>query len=250
MSELDNCNRAKNIRTRIQSKDVLFRLYHEFYYRYLDCLKRCPENGVSLEIGSGAGFLKDMAPDVVTTDILPYETVDMVMDASKMPFRDSSIKSIFMLNTLHHIPDSKAFFNELVRCLKPGGRVLVIDQYHGWFSKLIFKYIHHEPYDHKTLSWNFKTSGPLSGANGALCWVIFYRDRTLFEKLYPSLKIVDLTPNTPLRYWLSGGLKWWCLLPCSLFGVSTKLDNWLSEKFPGTSSFVEVELVKTSPAAS
>ncbi|MDO8945921.1 MAG: class I SAM-dependent methyltransferase [Desulfocapsaceae bacterium] len=244
MTELDNCNRAKNIRKRIQNKDVLFRLYHEFYSKYIDCIKRCPDHGVSLEIGSGAGFLKDIAPDVVTTDILPYETVDIVMDASKMPFGDRSIKSVFMLNVLHHIPDSKAFFNELVRCLIPGGRVLLIDQYHGWLSRLIFQYAHHELYDPKVLDWNFKTSGPLSGANGALCWMIFYRDRVLFEELYPSLELVNLTPNTPFRYWLSGGLKWWCVLPSSLFALSTKFDNWLSKKFPKTSSFVEVELIK------
>ncbi len=113
MNELDDCDRAKDIRARIQSKDALVRLYSEFYSRYADCLIRCPRDGVSLEIGSGAGFLKDVVPNVVTTDILSYKTVDMVMDASEMPFDDNSIKSIFMLNTLHHISNSKAFFYEI-----------------------------------------------------------------------------------------------------------------------------------------
>lgn len=244
MIELDDCNREKDIRARIQSKDTLLSLYTEFYYRYAECLKRCPKDGVSLEVGSGAGFLKDVVPSVITTDILQYKTVDMVMDASEMPFNDNSIKSIFLLNTLHHIPNSKSFFNEIVRCLKPGGRVLIIDQNHGWLSNLIYKYIHHEPYAPKAKGWNFKTSGPLSGANGALCWIIFYRDRSLFEKLYPSLEIVGLTPNTPLRYWLSGGLKWWSLLPGSLFNASTILDHWLSKNIPGICSFVDVELAK------
>ena len=73
-----------------------------------------------------------------------------------------------MLNTLHHIPNSKSLFSEIARCLKPGGRFLIIDQYHGWFSNLIYKYIHHEQYTPNAIGWNFNTSGPLSGANGAL----------------------------------------------------------------------------------
>lgn len=244
MTELDNCNREKDIRARIQSKDVLRRLYREFYSRYAECLRTCPENGVSLEIGSGAGFLKSVVPSVVTSDILSYESVDIVMDASMLPFSDNSLTSIFMLNALHHIPNSRLLFCEIERCLKPGGRVLIIDQYHGWLSSLIYKYIHHEPYAPKSANWNFKTSGPLSGANGALCWIIFYRDRSLFKKLYPSLKIASLNPNTPLRYWLSGGLKWWSVLPCLLFNMATRFDCWISTRFPDLCSFVDVELVK------
>ena len=246
MNELDRSDRAQNIRSLIQDKVSLYRLYQEFYSRYVDCLKKCPNDGVVLEIGSGAGFLKDVVPSVVTTDILPYETVDLAMDATSLPFADNSIKSIFMLNVLHHIPDTKAFFAELARCLKPKGRVIIIDQYRGWFSDFIFKYMHHEPYDPDAKSWEFKTSGPLSGANGALCWIIFYRDRVLFEQLYPSLKLINLTPNTPFRYWLSGGLKRWSLLSGPLFDISTRFDHWLSEKFPEMSSFVEVEIVKTT----
>jgi len=242
--DLDNCDRAEEIRARIQSKNSLLKLYIEFYTKYADCLKRCPDDGVSIEIGSGAGFLKDIEPTVVTTDILSYKTVDMVMDGSQMPFGNHTLRSIFMLNTLHHIPNSKSLFSEITRCLKPGGRVLIVDQYHGWFSNLIYKYIHHEPYDPKAIGWDFSTSGPLSGANGALCWIIFFRDRQLFEKFYPTLKIARLAPNTPFRYWLSGGLKWWNLLPATFFDLSTRLDYWLGEKAPGFCSFVEVELVK------
>jgi len=244
MSDLDSCDRAEGIRARIQNKKSLCKLYHEFYGRYLDCLSKCSDSGLSVEIGSGAGLMKETISDVVTTDILSYKTVDMVMDACSMPFRDNSIKSFFLLNTLHHIPDTVSFFNEVERCLKPGGRVLIIDQYHGWLSSMIYNYIHHEPYDPQAVKWKFETSGPLSGANGALCWIIFFRDRSLFEKSYPSLKIVGVTPNTPFRYWISGGLKWWSLLPKSLFGTATRIDDWLSRNFPSMSSVVDIELVK------
>ncbi len=246
MTELDCCDRENDIRLRIQGKDALFKLYNEFYHRYVECLKRCPIDGACIEIGSGGGFLKDIIPNVVTTDIITYKAIDLAMDASEMPFKDDSIKSFFLLNTLHHLPNAKSFFCEMVRCLKHRGRVLIIDQYRGWFSNIIYKYLHHEPYVPDASVWNFQTSGPLSGANGALCWIIFFRDRILFEKRYPSLKIVNISPNTPLRYWLSGGLKQWNLLPGSFFRTSTELDRLLSNIFPDTCSFVDVEIQKVS----
>lgn len=244
MIGLDDYARERDIRKRITSKAAVCQLYKEFYSKYSACIERCPTAGLSLEIGSGAGFLKEILPSVVTTDILSYKKIDLVMDACALPFPNNSIRSIFMLNTLHHIPDAKALFFEIDRCLMPGGRVLIIDQYHGWFSRFIYKYIHHEPYFPQSKTWEFKTSGPISGANGALCWIIFYRDRSIFERLYPSLRIVNVSPNTPLRYWLSGGLKWWSLLPSSFYKTSTRFDNWLSKEMPGMSSFVDVELVK------
>ncbi|MFC1831015.1 methyltransferase domain-containing protein [Thermodesulfobacteriota bacterium] len=197
-----------------------------------------------MEIGSGAGFIKDMAPDITTSDILPYKVVDLVIDAAEMPFANHSISTVFLLNTLHHIPQASMFFDELTRCLMPGGRVLIIDQYHGIISRFIYKYLHHEPYMPNAEEWNFKSTGPLSGANGALCWIIFYRDKAKFEKLYPALKIVKRSPHTPLRYWLTGGLKSWNMLPGSLFGIATRLDLWLASRLPVSGSFVDIELVK------
>ncbi len=244
MSSLDDHTRVKQIQSIIRRKKSLTKLYFEFYSKYLDCISRSPVGGISLEIGSGAGFLKEIAPRVITSDIIPYKTVDMVMDACRMPFPDSSISSVFMLNTLHHISKTKSFFPELIRCLTPQGRVFIIDQYHGWLSNGIYKYLHHEPYFPDTANWEFETSGPLSGANGALGRIIFYRDRKIFERLYPSLHITQRTPHTPFRYWFSGGLKSWCLLPESLFKLLTKLDNWVAKEFPNTCSFMDIELVK------
>lgn len=245
MKDLDSYKRAEELRAKIKGKEGLYKLYQEFYRRYAETVQKSPSSGIIIEIGSGAGFIKEIVSEVITTDILLYETIELAMDATKLPFPDNSIKSVFMLNTLHHIPDAETFFKEISRCLKPGGRVLIIDQYHGWLSKIILKYFHHENYDPKAKRWGFETSGPLSGANGALSWIVFYRDRSLFENLYPSLSIATLKPHTPLRYWLSGGLKSWNLLPGSLFNLATKLDNWLCTNFPKSSSFIDIEIIKS-----
>ena len=150
-----------------------------------------------------------------------------------------------MLNTLLHISNAEALFDEARRCLKPRGRILIIDQYPGWLSYWILKYAHHEPFDKHAKEWVFKTTGPLSGANGALCWIIFFRDRMMFKKLFPDLRIASISKHTPLRYWLSGGLKSWCLLSKRFFKLAGIFDSAISKMFPELSSFVSIEIVHT-----
>jgi SAM-dependent methyltransferase len=244
VNDLDHPNREKIIKNRILGKKALYKLYREYYLRFADCIERCPHTGSIIEIGSGAGFIKDVVPDVITSDILHFNIVDVVFDARRLPFADGSIKAVFMLNSLHHISDAELFFLELERCLVPEGRVFIIDQYSSWISNLIYRYIHHEPYDPNAPDWKFETTGPLSGANGALCWIVYYRDRKRFQQLYPQLKIIKTEPHTPLRYWIAGGLKWWNLLPGFLFDLFSQFDHWLARGFPDLCSFVDVEIAK------
>ena len=245
MSHIDASDRAPDLRKLILRKRALRLLYTKFYQRFIQCLHQCPQNGPIVEIGSGAGFSKQLIPDIITTDILSYATVDLCGDATHMPFKNESLRAIFLLNTLHHIPDAERFFEEARRCLQPNGRVLILDQYLGWLSYWILKFAHHEPFDPKAETWAFETTGPLSGANGALCWIIFYRDRKRFETLFPNLCIQSITPISPLCYWLAGGLKSWSLLPGRLFRLASTFDDALSRVAPSLSSFVDIELVRT-----
>ena len=93
---------------------------------------------------------------------------------------------------------------------------------------LILKFAHHEPFNPKSKTWAFHATGPLSSANGALCWIIFYRDRKRFEQLFPDLCIHSITPHSPLYYWLAGGLRSWSLLPGSLFHLVSTLEDVMS----------------------
>lgn len=246
MNELDDPSRGPQIAGRIKQKTALKRLYLEIYSRYAAVLAECPQDGLAIELGAGAGFAKEAVPGITTADILPYPNVDMVFDACQMPLADESVRFFGMLNVLHHIPDSEAFFSECQRCLQPGGRMLIVDQYPGWLSHWILKYGHHEPYHPEAIEWSFPSLGPLSGANGALAWIIFYRDRLLFEQRFPHLKIKALKPLMPLRYWLSGGLKSWTLIPGPLWNVASGLDSFLLCCSAQWASFVAIELIKSS----
>jgi SAM-dependent methyltransferase len=245
MEQLDDPSRISQIRSIISEKPSLKRYYELAYRRYADCLQRCPKSGLALELGSGAGFTKEVLPEIITSDVLPYEGVDQIIDGTRLPFADASLRFIGMHNVFHHIPDVEAFLFEAQRALMPGGRLFIIDQHVGLISKPILSHIHHEPFDVDAKEWSFATTGPLSGANGALAWIVFRRDQERFKKQYHKLKILRYQPHTPLFYWLTGGLKTWNLLPRFLFSTVEIFDQlflWLS---PSLGSFVDIEVEKS-----
>ncbi len=243
--ELDDPARINEIRSIICGKVFLRKYYEELYRKFAACLRRCPGEGLAIELGSGGGFLKEVIPDVVTSDFLPYPGVDRPeVDATRMPFGAESLRAILMLNVFHHIPDVGAFLGEAERCLVPGGRLFMIDQHSGWLGRFVYRYAHHEPFDPDAKDWRFATTGPLSGANGALAWIVFQRDLEKFEKRYPRLKLESYRPHSPLRYWLAGGLKKWTLTPGGLFSPLSWLDRVLCGLSKGSGTFVDVEIVK------
>lgn len=244
MNELDSPERAGELRKLILGKPGLRRFYENVYAIFAARLAECPREGTALELGSGAGFLKELIPGVVTSDVLPYPGVDQVVDAAALPFPDGSLRAIFMLNVFHHLPDAGAFLREAQRCLLPGGRVVMVDQHPGWISAPVFRHLHHEPFDPRAREWSFATSGPLSGANGALAWIVFRRDHARLGELVPLLRLERYRPAFPLGYWLAGGLKKWSLLPGFLAGFSDRLDGLLLKISPEFGSFAEVCLVR------
>ena len=145
---------------------------------------------------------------------------------------------------LHHIGNTPAFFREAIRCLAPGGRIFMVEPYPGWISVLVYRYLHHEYYNSKSENWEFETKGPVSDANIALPFIIFERDKEKFKQLFPNLLITQFDTHTPLRYWLTGGLKKWTLLPAAAFDFFTWFDKKLIKCSPKFGSFIDIELVK------
>lgn len=243
-SYLDSPERVENLRDTIHRKPVLKKFYEDVYARYAQCIANTPEGGLVVELGSGGGFAKSVISKIITTDILPYEGIDQVVDAMKMPFASGSLRALCLLNVFHHIPNVEAFLFEAERCLIPGGRILIVDQHYGWISGLILKHAHHEPFHPKASQWAFDTSGPLSGANGALAWIVFERDKNKLVTRFPNLEVEKYTPHTPLTYWLAGGLKSWSLIPNFAYRAATWLDRILLRVSPQFGSFVDIEIVK------
>ncbi|HUI80208.1 MAG TPA: methyltransferase domain-containing protein [Bryobacteraceae bacterium] len=244
MDALDSPDRIAELRAMIDAKAALRRFYTDIYARYTACLAKCPKEGLAVELGSGGGFVQQIIPELVTTDVLHYDGLDRVVDATQMVFANHSVRFFGMLNVFHHIPDAAAFLREAGRCLAPGGRLLIIDQHPGWISKPILRYLHHEPFRPDAKDWRFESTGPLSGANGAMAWIVFVRDRPRFTREFSELQLHQYRPFAPLAYWLSGGLRPWSLLPSAAYGIVNAIDHALLRMSTHFGSFVEIEIIR------
>ena len=63
-----------------------------------------------VEIGSGAGFIKKIIPNTVTSEIISLEGIDMQLDATNLNFDNNSLDAILLLNVFHHISEPEKFF--------------------------------------------------------------------------------------------------------------------------------------------
>jgi hypothetical protein len=66
----------------------------------------------------------------------------------------------------------------------------------------------------------------MNGANQALSYIVFVRDRAEMERKHPSLKIVyEQRVGNYLKYIISGGLNFRQLLPDSLTGTVSFIEK-------------------------
>jgi len=183
--------------------------------------------GPVVELGSGAGFFRQVAPDAITSDIQVLPTADLALDATRLPFRTASLRAVTMVDVFHHLPDAGAFLSEVRRCLKPRGCVVMIEPWLTPWSGWIYRWLHHEPCQAKARYWRLSPGGPLSRANSALPWIVFSRDLPRTTRWWPELELRPLRPHTPFRYLLSGGMSYPALVPAVLFDTATRLERLL-----------------------
>jgi SAM-dependent methyltransferase len=240
LDDPDNIHLLKEI---IQRKVFLKNTYKYFYRELLDKTKDLPLTGERIELGSGAGFLKLIAPQVVTSDVLPYSGVDRVFSALDMPMQANSVSAFLMIDVLHHIKDSRRFFQEMQRCLKLGGKIVMIEPANTLWSRFIYTNFHHEPFEPRG-GWGFEDGGPLSGANMAIPWIVFDRDRSQFMQEFSNLRVCSIRIHTPLTYLLSGGLSLRQLLPSWSYPAIKLLEWILSPWNRYIGMFMTIELEK------
>lgn len=225
----------------IKNKIFLKRVYIDFYNEFKKALPVNLDEDI-VEIGSGAGFLKEIIPNVITSELFPIPGVDMVLSGMKLPFEKNSVRAFLLLQVLHHIPNPRSFFNEALRCLKKGGKIIMIEPAATMLGTFVWKF-NNEPFDKKS-SWEFETEGRLTGANGAMPWIIFVRDRKIFKSEYPDFKIVKVSFHTPFRYILSGGLSFKQLLPSVLYNFIKIIEKFFSPLNRVIGTYMTIELEK------
>jgi hypothetical protein len=103
----------------------------------------------------------------------------------------------------------------------------MVEPWVSHWSRLIWR-LHPEPFKPESSSWDIPRGGPLSGANIALPWIVFVRDRSRLLALHPQFEIKEVVPFMPFSFLISGGLSMKSLLPAASYGVLKKLESILT----------------------
>ena len=196
----------------IFQRPLLKGCYDDWYARLREDIDSVSHPGLLVELGSGGSYLKDLVPAVITSDVVEG-VAEQVIDARQMPFANQSVQALLLTHVFHHIPDLEAFFREAQRVLVPGGVISMIEVAHTPFARFFFKNFHPEPYLDERRDWSFGQQDSMLDSNQALSWMVFVRDRKLFESKFPSLKI-ECAAFTPwFTYLISGGVTMRDLIP-------------------------------------
>lgn len=95
-------------------------------------LERVKKGSLVADIGSGP---ERLGPEFINVDVFPFPEVDIVADATRLPFKDNTLDGVVSESVLEHIPDASLVANEMVRVVKPGGYIYVsapfIHPYHA-----------------------------------------------------------------------------------------------------------------------
>jgi SAM-dependent methyltransferase len=215
-----------SLRRKIIHHNGFLRKIYEDWYTSISMALPVGTGGV-LELGSGAGFLDHYIPDLITSDVLPLPHIDHVIDAHVLPFEQHALRAIVMTNVFHHLAHPRQFLREAARCVRPRGSVVMVEPWNTAWSRFIYSRFHHEPFVPNSSHWHFGASGPLSGANIALPWIIFERDLHEFEMDFPEWRLESVVLTMPFRYLLSGGLSHRQLMPAWTFPGWRWLENQL-----------------------
>ena len=229
--DVDGESRLQLHRKILQKKRMLRDVFNEFHHLFkkLDH-QYFSGSGIEIELGAGISPMRDSYPEVLATDIIKEPYLDRVIDAEAMNLADNSVRTIYGQNCFHHFPHPDRFLNELERVLVPGGGAILLEPYYGPFASLLYKRLFHsEGFDMGYPTWETPVAGLMIGANQALSYIVFIRDRKEYERKHPTLQIVhqELAGNY-LRYLLSGGLNFRQILPDAFAGIIELCERFIS----------------------
>lgn len=81
-------------------------------------------NGYVLD--AGAGLRKRPLPNVITTEIYDYPSTDVLAIGQELPFDDGVFEAALSFAVLEHVDDPFVCAKELIRVVRPGGRIYCI----------------------------------------------------------------------------------------------------------------------------
>ncbi len=90
-----------------------------------EAIKLIQECGFGLVLNLSAGGSADCPPNVVELEYAIFRNTTLVGDVHELPFKASVFDAVICMNAFEHYREPDAAMNEILRILKPGGRLLM-----------------------------------------------------------------------------------------------------------------------------
>jgi SAM-dependent methyltransferase len=188
------------------------------------------EVGRRVELGSGPGFAREFIPDIELTDLVRAPWHDREASAESLPFDDGSVGALVLFDVLHHLPSPRRFFEEAVRVLPRGGRIVMCEPHISPISYPVYKFLHDEPLDLGADPLALYAGGDARDpfdANQAIPTLLFGRRRAAFEAAFPALSIQRVQYMSGFSCPASGGFSHGPFLPWPIWSLWHRMDTML-----------------------
>jgi len=216
----------------------LYKEWYELISKFLSEIE-----GLNIELGCGASFIDQVNKSIKKTDVFFNENTDFKLDAIDIGKDfENKISNLILVNVFHHISDPELFLKSAEKSLLPGGRIIMIEPCNNLWSRLIYNFVGHEPFDTSQIGWNFQSKDPLLDSNQALSWIIFERDYEKFKKLFPMFSLIQKKNIMTFSYLLSGGHSFNTRLG-KLIKLTRIIEKFFFDKYLGMFNLICLEKI-------
>ncbi|MDI1314934.1 methyltransferase domain-containing protein [Prosthecobacter sp.] len=229
MKEQHNLEIHRN-REAWQRKPLLQQVYAGFHRLIASHLIR-EVKGLTVELGSGIGSIKQTVPECITSDLFPNPWLDRQENAYRLSFADDAVGNLILFDVWHHLEFPGTALEEFRRVLCPSGRLIVFEPAMGLLGRLVYSLGHHEPVAfQQPVEWfapaDFPAADPPYFAAQSRAHRVFVQGEQREQlKGWRVLKVVRLAS---LAYLSSGGFSKPQLCPTALHPCLRLLDSLLS----------------------
>ena len=210
-----------------ESKPLLRRIYRKFH-QAIGEVALPADAGITVELGSGIGNIKEVLPHCLRTDLFANPWLDQTENAYSLSFKDKSVANIILFDVFHHLQYPGTAFAEFKRVLIPGGRVIIFDPCMSLLGLLVYGALHHEPIALRDQiewiapeGWS-RQEERYYAAQGNAYRAFFLGQAT---KALPDWELVHKRRLSAISYVASGGYSKPQLYPDALYPLGQGLDR-------------------------
>jgi hypothetical protein len=211
-----------------ESKPALRKAYANFY-----CLIKqqlADQSGLTVELGSGIGAIKQFIPECITTDLFPNPWLDRTENAYRLSFGDRSVANLILFDVFHHLEFPGEAIKEFERVMVSKGRLVLMEPGFGLLGRFIYQKFHQESlgFD-QPVPWDapngFDPDKPNYYAAQANAWRVFVQSE--FDPNLSNWRLITVNRIAAFSYVASGGFSGPALYPAWLFSAIRACDGFL-----------------------